>query len=264
MDMFCCGMYRSCSTWQYDVAQAILRSESFNNTGLEVEACGYLTGPEYAEFRRATRSRGVIRLFKGHEGHPSYTRAMFRGRAVGLYAHRDVRDVLFSLMFKRRQTFQEILKTGMVHQILVNDRFWRLHPQVMVQRYDDIMAERGVDLDGAENAQVYDQTTLLHWNHIRPESRSWRELATADERRVMQRMLGNWLAENDYPADTFDDLKRPAGRPLKWRVDAAEGLLRCHSRETSSKYHRVSAPIKQWLGLGAGEKRSKPLARVDG
>ena len=129
MDMFCCGMYRSCSTWQYDVAQAILRSESFNNTGLEVEACGYLTGPEYAEFRRATRSRGVIRLFKGHEGHPSYTRAMFRGRAVGLYAHRDVRDVLFSLMFKRRQTFQEILKTGMVHQILVNDRFWRLHPQ---------------------------------------------------------------------------------------------------------------------------------------
>lgn len=305
MDLFCCGMYRSCSTWQYDVAQAIL-----NWAGQPaVEPCGYLTGPEYADFSRATRSRAVVRLFKGHEGHPAYTRAMFKGRAVGLYAHRDVRDVIFSLMFKRQQTFQQIVKTGMIHQILVNDRFWRLHPQVMVQRYDEIMARpqqavseiadflgielpaeqalgiaeaysreanlertanlkqelagRGVNLDGTENAQVYDQTTLLHWNHIRPESRSWRELATPGQRQIMQTMLGCWLAENEYPADTFDDLKAaPARAGRAWRLDAAEGLFRCHSRETSSRYHRLAAPVKQLLGLGAGEKRSRPIEQI--
>lgn len=306
MDLFCCGMYRSCSTWQYEVAQAILRSAGQPG----VEPCGYKTGPEYAEFGRATRSRSLIRLFKGHEGHPAYTRAMFKGRALGLYAHRDVRDVVFSLMFKRRQTFEEILKTGMMHQILVNDRFWRLHPHVMVQRYDEIMARpqqavaeiadflgiglpadqamgiaeaysreanlqrtaslkqelagQGVDLDGAENAQVYDQATLLHWNHIRPESRPWRELATPRQRHVMQAMLGRWLAENDYAADTLDDVNDAPATGRRWRLDAAQGLLRCHSRETSSRYHRLAAPVKQMLGLGAGEKRSKPISQVQG
>lgn len=309
MDMFCCGMYRSCSTWQYDVAQAILKSELPSDIRPDVEACGYLTGPEYAEFSPATRNRGLIRLFKGHEGHPAYTLAMFKGRAFGLYAHRDPRDVIFSLMFKRQQSFQEILKTGMIHQILVNDRFWRLHPQVMVQRYDEIMvqpeaaiheiaeylgvslptdvaasialaysreanlkrtqdlkqklADRGVNLDGSENAQVYDQKTLLHWNHIRVESCSWRELATPQEREVMQCMLGSWLAENNYSPDTFEDLQQKPQRPKAWRIDAAEGLLRCHSRETSSRYHRISAPIKQWLGVGAGERRSKPMSKVE-
>lgn len=227
---------------------------------------------------------------------------------MGIYAHRDVRDVIFSLMFKRRQTFQEIIRTGMASQILVNDRFWRLHPHVMVQRYDAIMARpadaileiagflgvdlpaseasriarafsrdanlrrakrieaelsaRGVDLEGSENAQVYDRETLLHWNHIRPESRGWRELATPDERIVMQKMLGDWLAENEYEADQLEGLQEGPKREKKWRLDAAEGMLRCHSRELSSRYYRWAEPVKRTLGLGAGEKRSKPLAEV--
>lgn len=308
MDLFCCGMYRSCSTWQYDVAQEVLLFATRSDAQLRVEPCGYLTGPEYARAEVAARSRSQIRLFKGHEGHPAYSAAMYRSRAMGIYAHRDVRDVIFSLMFKRRQTFQEIIRTGMARQILVNDRFWRLHPQVMVQRYDEIMAKpaesimeiagflgvelpaseagriaaafsrdanlrrakgieaelsaRGVDLEGAENAQVYDRQTLLHWNHIRPESRGWRELATPEERIVMQKMLGDWLAENEYEADRLDDLQTEPRHKKTWRLDAAEGMLRCHSRELSSRYYRWAEPVKRTLGLGAGEKRSRPLAEV--
>jgi Sulfotransferase domain len=54
--------------------------------------------------------------------------------------------VVFSLMHKRGKTFEEVLRQGMIHQILANDRFWMSQPNVLVQRYDDLIAEpaRGV------------------------------------------------------------------------------------------------------------------------
>lgn len=305
MDLFCCGMYRSCSTWQYEVALEILKFASWNKKPVHVEPLGYSTGPEYAKLAKARSFRGNLRVFKGHEGHPSFTKALFRGKAYGLYAHRDIRDVIFSLMHKRKQTFQEIVRTGMIHQILVNDRFWRLHPQVFVQRYDEIMASpaeaiseiaeflhvelpqgeaqriasayskeanlqrtaelktqlavKGIDLADTENAEVYDPSTLLHWNHIRTESKSWRQSATATQRSILQEMLGQWLEANDYPADDFSDIRHPEIKAKNWRIDAAQGLLRCHSREFSSRYHTWSQPLKRMLGLGRAESRSKPL-----
>ena len=73
-------------------------------------------------------------------------RELKAGRACALYAYRDVRDVVFSLMHKRGKTFEQILRQGMIHQILANDRFWMAQPNVLVQRYDDLISEpaRGV------------------------------------------------------------------------------------------------------------------------
>ncbi|MFM1801422.1 MAG: hypothetical protein RJA81_774 [Planctomycetota bacterium] len=305
MDLFCCGMYRSCSTWQYEVALEVLKHAKFQGSAVKVQPLGYRTGPEYASLEKSRGFRGLVRVFKGHEGHPSYTKAMFRGKGFGLYAHRDIRDVIFSLMHKRKQNFREIIQTGMIHQILVNDRFWRLHPQVMVQRYDDILnhpqnaileiaeflhvelptgeadriagiyskeanlkrtrelkdqlAEQGIDLNDSGNAQVYDPSTLLHWNHIRPDSRGWKQSATATQRMVLQKLLGPWLLENGYPEDDFSDLNTQKRELKSWRIDAAQGLLRCHSREISSRYHRLSQPIKRILGLGRAERNSRSV-----
>ena len=73
-------------------------------------------------------------------------RELIAGRARALYVHRDIRDVVFSLMHKRGRTFEQILRQGMIHQILANDRFWMAQPHVLVQRYDDLISEpaRGV------------------------------------------------------------------------------------------------------------------------
>ncbi len=305
MDIFCCGMYRSCSTWQYEIATEVLRHAQDAGVRVAVEPIGYRTGPDYANESRPSRDRSTFRIMKAHEGHPSFTRAMAEGSGLGLYAHRDARDVIFSLMYKRQQSFREIVRTGMIHQILVNDRFWRQHPQVLVQRYDDIMREpvraieeiarylgvhlphgeagrlaaayskeanlrrtrqthealasRGLDTQAEEIAEVYDPQTLLHWNHIRPESRSWREIATPQERAVMHRLLGNWLEANGYPPD--DALSQATVEKLtpKWRADSVHGLFRCRSREFSSRYHRVATPVKRVLGMGEAERRSKSI-----
>lgn len=305
MDIFCCGMYRSCSTWQYEIATEVLRHAGNADAGVQVVPLGYRTGPEYARESLASRNRSTFRIMKAHEGHPSFTRAMARGRGLGLYAHRDARDVVFSLMYKRQLSFREILRTGMIHQVLVNDRFWRQHPHVLVQRYDEIMSEpeqaiaeiadflgvllpqgeaarlaaayskeanqrrtrrthealtsRGMDTAAEDITEVYDPQTLLHWNHIRPESRTWRELATPRERQVLNRLLGNWLAQNGYPPDesltpTTNEKMAPV-----WRADSVHGLFRCRSRELSSRYHRVAGPVKRVLGIGKAERRSKPI-----
>ena len=88
-------------------------------------------------------------MIKAHEGERAMARELTGGRARALYAYRDVRDVVFSLMHKRGKTFEQILRQGMIHQILANDRFWMAQPNVLVQRYEDLIAEPAAGSDRA-------------------------------------------------------------------------------------------------------------------
>jgi hypothetical protein len=148
IDVVCAGMYRACSTWQYEVVAHLL--EHFRDG----KRLGYLTCEQYAALLRADalvqppapHGSRCWRVVKSHEGDRSFARALAAGRARAVYAHRDVRDVVFSLMHKRAMTFDQLLRQGMIHQILANDRFWMAQPDILVQRYDDLLADpiRGV------------------------------------------------------------------------------------------------------------------------
>jgi hypothetical protein len=143
IDVICVGMYRACSTWQYEVIAHLVER---HRGGCRL---GYITPEEYA----GTGTRGAAdkepkgdpasgwRVFKSHDGHVCFARAITEGRAVAIYAYRDVRDVVFSLMHKRRVSFEKLLRQGMIHQVLANDRFWTRQPHVLIQRYDDILGD---------------------------------------------------------------------------------------------------------------------------
>jgi hypothetical protein len=207
MYVLCAGMYRACSTWQYEVITHLL--ERYR----AAQRLGYLTGEEFAAQYDPQARAGAWRVLKSHEGDRSFARAIADGQAVTVYAHRDLRDVVFSLMHKRGLTFEQLLRQGMIHQILVNDRFWSTQPGVLTQRYEDLIADpvtgvlqlaahlgleisadeagevateysfqtnrrrtlelvehlkaQGIDLSNPSNLQYYDQRTLLHWNHLR-------------------------------------------------------------------------------------------------
>jgi hypothetical protein len=143
VDVICAGMYRACSTWQYEVAAHLVEHHRRGNR------LGYLLADQYAASdtravtKAASSSRNVPgwRVFKSHDGHGCFATAIAQGRAVAIYSYRDVRDVVFSLMHKRRLTFEQLLTQGMIHQVLANDRFWRRQPNVLVQRYDDILSD---------------------------------------------------------------------------------------------------------------------------
>jgi len=141
MDVLCAGMYRACSTWQYEVIAHLVEHHGGGRR------LGYLTGAQYAALIRGDAGHGSLapgtawRVLKSHEGDRCFARALAEGRAVAVYAHRDVRDVVFSLMHKRGLTFEQLLRQGMLHQILANDRFWTRQPGVLIQRYDDLLAD---------------------------------------------------------------------------------------------------------------------------
>ena len=147
-DVICGGMYRACSTWQYEVVSHLITDYQGGHR------LGYLTGQQYAALIHSdasSRHEAPLpttqwRVVKVHEGDPSFARALADNRAVAVYAHRDVREVVFSLMHKRGMTFERLLRQGMIHQILANDRFWMAQPDVLIQRYDDLVADpaRGV------------------------------------------------------------------------------------------------------------------------
>jgi hypothetical protein len=207
MYVICAGMYRACSTWQYEVIAQLIEK---HRGGIRL---GYLTGEKFAAFDEVWADKSGWSVLKSHEGAPRFVSAIAEGRAVAVYTHRDIRDVVFSLMHKRRVAFDTLLRQGMIHQIVANDRFWSTQPGVLSQRYDALIANpelgveqiathlglelapgeaaavakeysfqanrqrmlsmghhlraEGVDLDDPRNVQYYDTRTLLHWNHMR-------------------------------------------------------------------------------------------------
>lgn len=240
MDVFCVGMYRACSTWQYEVAAHLIER---HRRGRRL---GFVLGEDYAGPGRPFGPGW--RVLKSHEGHRRFADALTSGRAIAVYAHRDLRDVVFSFMYKRGMTFEEFLRHGLVHQVVENDRFWTSQPRRLDQRYEDLIADPaagvegiaahlGVELEPGEAdeiaseysfernkkrtrdlqrrlreavgdlsdpalLQVYDGKTLLHWNHLRDgRAGGWREEATPRQRAAMHRIVGGWLIDHGYEAD---------------------------------------------------------------
>jgi Sulfotransferase domain len=236
-DVICAGMYRACSTWQFEVVAHLVEQ---HRRGRRL---GYLTAEQYGGSPEVPPQGW--RVFKSHDGDRRFAASIAQGRAVAIYAYRDVRDVVFSLMHKRRWTFEQLLRQGMIHQVLANDRFWTGQSHVLVQRYDEILADPvasvralathlgiepsegeaeqiaeeyslaankaradalrhrleqgGVDLNEAANSQICDASTMLHWNHVRDgRSGSWMDESTPRQRLILHRLCGRWLRSRGY------------------------------------------------------------------
>jgi hypothetical protein len=171
-DVVCAGMYRACSTWQYTVAAHLVERH------LGGRRLGYLSGEEYAArparpagrphapmglARAATGSAWTV--FKSHDGDRFFARALANRRLLVLYAYRDVRDVVFSLMHKRGLTFAQLVRQGMLQQVLRNDGFWTRHGGVLIQKYENLIenpaagvaqiaGHLGIAIDGGEAAAI--------------------------------------------------------------------------------------------------------------
>jgi hypothetical protein len=296
--VICGGMYRSCSTWQYEVAAHLLEAAGLGRR------LGYLSGWAFQRWDAASGETGRF-VFKSHEESPFLARALRAGRAVGLYSYRDPRDVVYSMLHKRGQSFDEFVGQGMVHQILANDRFWRARPGILIQRYDDLIADpaegvrsiaeflgirvdieavrqiagaysqdanrqrarrlqeqlvrSGVDLADPDSHARRDDRTLLHWNHFRsPDARSWREIATSRERAILQRLLGAWLIRQGFATDRPEGSITPPTGP--------DHLLLAKARWNSLRQRfalhtpRAHAWLKGRLPFSQGNRQPDPFA----
>jgi FkbM family methyltransferase len=140
MLVLCVGMYRACSTWQYGVVGQLL--ERFRGG----RRLGFIDGSRFATEVEPGLDPADRAVLKAHDAHESFTRVLTEGRALAIYSHRDLRDVALSWMHKVGASFEEILDRGFFELCLANDRFWRSQPGVLLQSYEDLIADpvRGV------------------------------------------------------------------------------------------------------------------------
>ncbi len=140
MLVLCVGMYRACSTWQYGVAGQLL--ERFRGA----QRLGFVDGGRFATEFESGLEPSAWGVLKAHDAHEHYANLLADGRALAIYSHRDLRDVAFSWMHKTGTSFDEVVSSGFFDRCLRNDRFWRLQPGMLLQTYEDLIADpvRGV------------------------------------------------------------------------------------------------------------------------
>jgi Sulfotransferase domain len=135
MYIFCVGMYRSCSTWQYNVVCHLVE-------GYRLGArLGFLDGEAFhAQDDRAVADDSWL-VLKSHDGHERFREALHQGRARAVYAYRDLRDVAFSLIHKHKSTFEQLIQhERWLDYYLLHDQFWTTQPGVLIQRYEDLVS----------------------------------------------------------------------------------------------------------------------------
>jgi hypothetical protein len=133
--VFCAGMPRSGSTWQYQIVSHLLEEYRGGVRG------GFLERSEdFERIEEQTAGRAPWLTLKTHNGYPPYAQALREGRALAVYSFRDLRDVAFSLMHKMRLGFDEVVRERFLLEQCLNDHhFWTALPNVLCQRYEDIM-----------------------------------------------------------------------------------------------------------------------------
>lgn len=164
--VFCAGMPRSGSTWQYQIVSHLLEEARGGLRG------GFLEQPEdFERIAEQTAGRPLWLALKTHHGHPPYAQAVRAGRALAVYSYRDLRDVMYSLMHKMHLSFDEVLQKDLLEQCFIDHVFWTSLPNVLCQRYEDIMVDPvgsikeiaaflAVPLTDDEAARLADQYSL--------------------------------------------------------------------------------------------------------
>jgi hypothetical protein len=142
MYVFCVGMYRSCSTWQYNVVCHLVERHQLGRR------LGFLSGDAFhAQDNRAVAD-SCWQVLKSHDGHERFQEALCSGRALAVYAFRDLRDVAFSLVHKRNATFEQLIqRERWLDSYLVHDHFWTTQPRVLIQRYENLVSDPAAGIE---------------------------------------------------------------------------------------------------------------------
>ena len=238
MYVFCCGMHRSGSTWQYLVASHLIETKK---AGRRLGVMNH--EEEFAAFDRSSRpAPGDWLVLKMHTPRQAFADALAAGRALGIYSYRDLRDVVFSLIQMHESTFDEfVLKKNGLPPLIESDKFWRAQPGTLIQSYAEITQQPAASVQAiAQHVQVplaageaeqlaqqfsleenkkraetfaeerkkprlfkkqrsFDPNTLIHWNHIQnAKNGRWRDDATPEQLQHLARLCGPWLIEHGF------------------------------------------------------------------
>jgi hypothetical protein len=131
-------MYRSGSTWQYNVASHLVEQHQRGRR------LGFFTPEEFIAKCLAQEPQSDVAwgVLKAHDRHERFAELLADGRALAVYSYRDLRDVAYSIMHKLHTSFEEaVLRRRVLHLAMSNDEFWAKQPRTLCQEYGAIAAD---------------------------------------------------------------------------------------------------------------------------
>jgi hypothetical protein len=246
MWLIACGMNRSGSTVQYQIAVKIAQTQ--RNTQL----VGWVSPAQTAQVLGAAKDdASTWYLAKLHDYDDAVDAFWNKFHPKALYIYRDIRDVVVSTMHMENWAFDSPEIGTTINRSLRNYRFWSQKPGILISCYEELMTEggvqaevqkianyMGVELPVAEIERItdevsiksnkryieqfdyekkgvkypntrFDPASLFHNNHIRSgETEQWRTELTPDQVALVETWAGDWLKELGYPVENVSDAEQ--------------------------------------------------------
>lgn len=258
MWVFCCGMRRSGSTLQFQLAARIVEAERL---GKRVE---WIRPQDFPIVREKYRDFEGLKVFKSHIYTPEIGREFEERNAIGIYIYRDIRDAFVSQKTKDKSSFHAMWLQNFLEASMKNYYAWKRLPGMLVSRYEDVMRDLprevqriaghlGVQYDAERSTKIaeeyslerqreriakstpgnlqhhqhatFDSKELLHLNHIHSgEAERWRRELSPRQTELVQRKARNWLLENGY--ELQDAKLSSADLAWMWIMDVAARIVK--------------------------------------
>lgn len=134
MWVFCCGMYRSASTLQFQITAQLVQDAQIG------QQIGWIDANRFSEVRCLYQDDPGLKVIKVHKCTDAIIAEFINSNALGIYTFRDIRDVYASMMKQRQKSFDFLRHEGFLEACLENYKRWTILPNVLVSRYSDIIA----------------------------------------------------------------------------------------------------------------------------
>ena len=227
MFVICGGMYRSGSTWQYNIASHLVEQHRGGSR------LGFLNAVEFiAEVPSEAPSEpdSPWQVMKTHDRHDCFARLVATEQALVVYSYRDLRDVTYSLISKLRLTFEEVLfRDRLLDSAMANDEFWSSQPHALCQEYGRITSSPVVCIEEIANHLGIrigrDEAEFLA-----------REYSLEANRRRADRLRGDLIAQGINLDDPLNALLHEPCTLLHWNHVRGHD---CSWRELATPFQKV-------------------------
>jgi hypothetical protein len=133
MWIFCCGMYRSASTLQFQLTSRLVKEAGIG------QQIGWIDAERFNEVRLSHIDYEKLKVVKVHLCTDAIASEFHQANAKGTYIFRDIRDAYISSMRQRMKTFDQVWNEGFIETCLDNYKAWTTLPGILVSQYEEVI-----------------------------------------------------------------------------------------------------------------------------
>lgn len=133
MWVFCCGMYRSASTLQFQITTRLVQEAGVG------QKVGWIDTNRFAEVKAVYGNQAGFKVIKAHRCTDAIAAEFLQNQAIGIYIFRDLRDVYASMLKQKQKPFEYLWNEGFIEECLDNYHRWTTLPNVLVSHYKTVL-----------------------------------------------------------------------------------------------------------------------------